>query len=47
MFAFYRQDFQKFPTKKLSRVFFSKQAAMTLKHSTKQSVEILKSSEET
>ena len=33
-------------TKKLSREFVSKQATKTFKHSAKQSVEILKSSEE-
>ena len=39
---------QCFPiTKKLSRVFVSKQAAKTCKHSAKQSVEILNSLEET
>ena len=39
---------QCFPmAKKLNRVFVSKQAAKTCKHSAKQSVEILNSSEET
>ena len=42
------RNFQWFPmTKKLRRVFVSKQAAKTFKHLVKQSIEILKSSEAT
>ena len=51
MYAFYRAAFQKcsiFPNdQKLNQAFISKRVGTTFRHSAKQSVEILKSSEET
>ena len=51
MYAFYSTDFKKLSMflddQKISLVFASKRAVQSFKHSVKQSVEIMKSSEKT